>query len=388
MKLLEHQAKKVLSDNNLPVPRNSLITSPDEVDEAIKQLDNITVGVVKAQVYTGGRGKAGGVKLFRTHNEAKEIVSNMLGMKLVTHQTGEEGVIVNSVIIEEASEIERELYVAIAIDRVSSSPLIMLSEEGGVEIETIAENSPEKIFRLHPKFTIEIPDSMLEKASDFLNLKGEAHAEFKDVLKKLYEVFKKTDASLLEINPLIVTKSNHISILDCKFDIDENAQFRQMHLGIDPHSDKDFAEIEASKYNMSYISLHGNIGCMVNGAGLAMATMDTITYYGGIPANFLDVGGSASVQAVTKAFELISSDKSVQCILVNIFGGIMKCDIIAEGILTAVEKVGLNVPLVVRLEGTNVDEGKSLIAKSDLNIITANSLADGAQKAVNSLKKM
>lgn len=387
MKLLEHQAKKVLASYHLPVPGHELVTSVDEVDAALKRLGNISTGVVKAQVYTGGRGKAGGVRLFKSAAEAQQIVLEMLGMRLITHQTGDEGVVVGSVIIEEASDIERELYVAIAIDRVHSSPLIMLSEEGGVDIESVAENMPEKLLRLRPKISVDIPEGMLKEAADFLSLQADAHSEFQAVLEKLYEVFKKTDASLLEINPLIVSKSNHISILDCKFDIDENALYRQKHLGLDSHSDKDDAEIEAAKYNMSYISLHGNIGCMVNGAGLAMATMDTITYYGGIPANFLDVGGSASAAAVTKAFELISADANVQCILVNIFGGIMKCDIIAEGIIAAVKKVGLNVPLVVRLEGTNVEEGKALIAQSKLHLIAAESLADAAQKAVASLKK-
>lgn len=388
MKLLEYQAKKVLSENSLPVPNSVHITSIEEVDKALAELNNIEVGVVKAQVYTGGRGKAGGVKLFKSHNEARQFVENMLGMKLVTHQTGPEGVIVNSVIIEEASEISRELYVAFAIDRSNSSPVIMISEEGGVDIEAVAENTPEKILKLFPQYSKPIVQEDLQKAAQFMNLEGKAIDEFKEVLQGLYTIFKKTDASLLEINPLIVTKDNSISLLDCKFDIDENAQFRQMHLGVDPNADKNDAEIEAATYKMSYISLDGDIGCMVNGAGLAMATMDTISYYGGQPANFLDVGGSASVEAVTKAFQLISSDGNVKAILVNIFGGIMKCDIIAEGIISAVEKIGLKVPLIVRLEGTNVKEGKELISKSGLNLITADNLADAAQKAVAATKNI
>jgi succinyl-CoA synthetase beta subunit len=386
MKLHEYQSKAILKKAGLPVPRSVHVERPDQVANALDS-SGILRGVGKAQAYTGGRGKAGGIRLFTTVQQAIDFTSNMIGNKLITHQSGPEGVKIHSVLIEEASEIERELYIAVLLDRGKINPLIMISPDGGMDIEEVAEKTPERILKIYPPFNQPVGFDDIEKAAGFLGLHGNLKSEFADVIQKLYRVYLDYDAMLVEINPLIVTKDNHLSILDCKFDIDDNALFRQAGSGGDPNADKNEAEIEASKYGMSYISLGGTIGCMVNGAGLAMATIDSIKHNGGEPANFLDVGGSASEEAVVKAFEIISSDRSVDCILVNIFGGIMKCDTIANGIVSAIKKVGLKVPLVVRLEGTNVELGKEILDQSGLNIINASNLDDAARKAVEVTKK-
>lgn len=385
MKLHEYQAKDFLMEKDLPVPKGKVLYSVDELDLVLDELE-LKTGVIKAQVFTGGRGKAGGVKLFRSREEAHDIANNMMGMTLVTHQTGPDGLIVKKLYIEEASDIQDEYYLSMLLDRQNLCPVIMVSPEGGMDIEEVADKTPEKILKLYPTFGQGLSSEICKKASDFLGLKEDLADQLAFILRKLYKVSLEKDAMLLEINPLALTGEGKLSILDCKFDIDDNAVYRQKCCDYDPNEDKTDAEIEAARYKMSYISLDGNIGCMVNGAGLAMATMDTIAYYGGQPANFLDVGGSASEEAVAKAFEIITSDPKVETILVNIFGGIMKCDTIARGIIAAVEKTGLEVPLIVRLEGTNVDEGRALINNSGLNIITAESLADGAQKAVANLK--
>jgi succinyl-CoA synthetase beta subunit len=386
MKLHEYQSKALLKKAGLPVPTSIHVEKPEEVSEAL-QKTGIKRGVVKAQAYTGGRGKAGGIKLFTSEKEAIDYSRQILGMQLFTHQTGSGGVKVHSVLLEEASDIEKEFYVAILLDRAKVNPLFMISPDGGMDIEEVAEKTPERILRLHPEVGKELSDSIKNQGAEFLGLEGDLKVQFGDVLQKLYNVYTERDATLLEINPLITTADNKLAILDCKFDIDDNAIFRQLDSGGDPNAEKTASEIEAAKYDMSYIALDGNIGCMVNGAGLAMATMDSIKHNGGDPANFLDVGGSATEEAVTKAFEIISSDKAVECILVNIFGGIMQCDTIANGIIAAVEKSGLKLPLVVRLEGTNVEIGQQIIKDSGLNIISAENLDDAARKAVSVTQK-
>lgn len=386
MKLLEYQSKALLRDAGLPVPESIHVTSPAEVQDALKKV-SFTRGVVKAQAFTGGRGKAGGIKLFTTPYEAEKYASEIIGMQLVTHQTGPEGVKVHSALLEKAGTGLKEFYLAILLDRAKVGPLIMISPDGGVDIEEVAQKTPERILRLYPEFGKSVSDELKTKAADFLGLKGELKKQLGDILQKLYEVYLQRDALLIEINPLALTDDNKLALLDCKFDIDDNAIFRQKDTGGDPDAEKNDAEIEASKHGMSYISLDGNIGCMVNGAGLAMATMDSIKHNGGEPANFLDVGGSATEEAVTKAFDLISGDHAVECILVNIFGGIMKCDTIANGIVAAIKKSGLKLPLVVRLEGTNVDIGKKIIEESGLNIISAENLDDAARKSVAVTKK-
>lgn len=386
MKLHEYQSKALLKKAGLPVPKSIHVNTAEEVADALCQT-GIKKGVVKAQAFTGGRGKAGGIKLFTTQEEAIKYAGQLIGMQLVTHQTGPDGVKIHSVLLEEASNIAKEFYVAILLDRSKVNPLFMISPDGGMDIEEVAEKTPERILRLYPQIGKPLSAEIKNQGAEFLGLEGDLKVQFADVLQKLYNVYLERDATLLEINPLIVTDENQLAILDCKFDIDDNALFRQMDSGGDPNAEKTASEIEAAKYEMSYITLDGNIGCMVNGAGLAMATMDSIKHNGGEPANFLDVGGSATEEAVTKAIEIISSDKGVECILVNIFGGIMQCDTIAKGIVSAVEKSGLKLPLVVRLAGTNVEIGKQIIKDSGLNIISADDLDDAARKAVSVTQK-
>jgi succinyl-CoA synthetase beta subunit len=384
MKLHEYQAKQLLRNYQLPIPAGIKIDSPNEVLGALEHL-NVTRGVVKAQAYTGGRGKAGGIKLFSSLQEAQDFTRSILAMTLVTKQTGPLGVPVDSILIEEAHNITHEYYLAILVDRVDSAPVLIISPEGGMDIEEVAEKSPEKIMKIVLSYGKPISDGQKAQAAAFLSLEKQ-EKELGDILQGLYDVFCAYDAMLLEINPLISTVDKGLYILDCKFDIDDNAVYRQIKSGGDPFAEKNKAEIDAKKWGMSYIALEGEIGCMVNGAGLAMATMDSIKYFGKEPANFLDVGGSANEEAVAKAFEIISSDKAVKCIFINVFGGIMKCDTIALGIVAAVKKVGLNVPLVVRLEGTNVELGKKIIDESGLDIVSASDLADGAEKAVSLLQ--
>jgi succinyl-CoA synthetase beta subunit len=381
MKLLEYQSKKLLKRAGLPVPRGIRVESAEQVLDALREL-GISRGVVKAQAFTGGRGKAGGIRLFTAEQQAIDFTRHMIGMQLVTNQTGPLGAKILSVLLEEALDISEEFYVAILFDRGKVNPVIMLSPDGGVDIEEVAANTPERILSLYPEYGKPLSDVLLDRAATFLGLEGDGRSQLCDVLQKLYTIYLERDAVLLEINPLLVTTEGKLYILDCKLEIDDNAIFRQLDSGGDANADKTQAEIEAGRYGMTYISLTGNIGCMVNGAGLAMATMDSIKNNGGDPANFLDVGGSASEEAVSKAIKIISSDQTVDCILVNIFGGIMRCDTIANGIVSAVGKSGLKVPLVVRLEGTNVETGKKIIADSGLNIISASDLDDAARKAV------
>ncbi len=387
MKLHEYQAKAVLRQAGLPVPKSEVVFKSQDVAAALAKL-GMTTGVAKAQAYTGGRGKAGGIKLFKSVAEAESITTQLLGMTLVTKQTGPDGVKIHAVLLEEASTIKRELYVAVTLDRAKANIVFVLSPEGGMDIEEVSEKSPEKIRKFYPAWGRNLDVNLIHDGAAFLGLIGDQVKQFGDVLEKLYRLYQEKDCTLLEINPLVVNGSDSLSLLDCKFDIDENAVYRQKDTGGDPDGERDPSEIEASKYGLSYIKLDGDIGCMVNGAGLAMATMDIIAHYGSQPANFLDVGGSASEEAVTKAFEIISSDKNVKGILVNIFGGIMPCDRIARGIINAVKTTGLKVPLVVRLEGTNVKEGKELIENSGLDLTSADNLEDAAKKAAQNVKDL
>jgi succinyl-CoA synthetase beta subunit len=385
MKLHEYQGKALLRKAGLPVPRGEVVFEPAGVAAALQALGG-TRGVAKAQAFTGGRGKAGGIKLFASADEARAAAEKLIGMTLVTHQTGPEGVKIDAVLLEEQSQVQRELYFAVTLDRAKANIVFILSPEGGMDIEEIADKTPEKILKLHPAWGAGPDNLLLKRAADFLGLTGPQTIQFADIARKLYDVYVNSDCSLLEINPLAVNAAGDLILLDAKIVIDDNAEYRQTETGGDPDAEKDPGEIEAAKYGLSYIKLDGDIGCMVNGAGLAMATMDIIAHYGAQPANFLDVGGSASEEAVTKAFEIITSDKNVKAILVNIFGGIMPCDRIARGIIAAVNTTGLKVPLVVRLEGTNVEEGKATIAASGLDIVSADDLEDAARKAAKLVK--
>ena len=384
MKLLEHEAKAILRKGGMAVPVGKVVRTPEEVGPALSEL-GLSEGVLKAQVFTGGRGKAGGVKLFTGAAEGAEIVKRLIGATLVTHQTGPAGEKVESLLLESKTAIAREIYCSILLDREANNPVLVLSAEGGMEIEEIAETHPEKLLKMHPPVGHDLWSFQVLRACNFLNITGETAKEFAVVLNQLWKIYQQHDASLLEINPLVVDKTDHIVLLDCKFIVDDNAEYRQKGLG-NPDADKTAAEIESAKYGLSYVSLDGTVGCMVNGAGLAMATLDLIASVGLMPANFLDVGGSANEEAVTKAFEIVLSDDKVKVILVNIFGGIMKCDIIAQGVINAAKKLGIKVPIVVRLQGTNVTEGKKLLAESGLALITADGLDDAAKKVAEAAK--
>ncbi|TKC18645.1 ADP-forming succinate--CoA ligase subunit beta [Robertmurraya kyonggiensis] len=383
MNIHEYQGKEILKSFGVSVPNGKVAFTVEEAVEAAKELGT-AVCVVKAQIHAGGRGKAGGVKVAKSLDEVRTYASEILGKTLVTHQTGPEGKEVKRLLIEEGCDIKKEYYVGLVLDRATSRVVLMASEEGGTEIEEVAEKTPEKIFKeeidpvvgLQPfqarriAFNINIPKELVNKAVKFM--------------MGLYQAYIEKDCSIAEINPLVVTGDGDVMALDAKLNFDSNALYRQKDvLAYRDLEEEDPKEIEASKYDLSYISLDGNIGCMVNGAGLAMATMDIVKHYGGDPANFLDVGGGATAEKVTEAFKIILSDKNVKGIFVNIFGGIMKCDVIATGVVEAAKQVGLSVPLVVRLEGTNVEIGKKILAESDIDIIAADSMADGAQKIVS-----
>jgi succinyl-CoA synthetase beta subunit len=386
MKIHEYQAKEVFRKFGLPVPMGKLAKTPDEAYDIAKNLGTLPV-VVKAQIHAGGRGKGGGVKLAKTLDEARDRAKDILGMMLKTKQTGPEGQLVRKVYIEEGSKIARELYVAITLDRETSRVTLMASQEGGMDIEEVAEKHPEKIFRVAVDPLLGLRSHHARKLAVGLGLTGKTQNEAIKVLQNLYKCFVDTDAALLEVNPLIVTEGGNIVCLDGKMDFDENALFR--HADIVQYRDldeEDAKEIEAKKFDLSFITLDGNIGCLVNGAGLAMATMDIIKYAGGAPANFLDVGGGATTEKVTAAFKIILSDPNVKAIFVNIFGGIMKCDVIAQGVISAAKEVGLKVPLVVRMEGTNVELGKKMLAESGIAVQTANDMLDGAKKVVGAVK--
>jgi succinyl-CoA synthetase beta subunit len=386
MKIHEYQAKEIFSEYGIPVPRGKVATSPEEVGKIFNEL-NSDLCVVKAQIHAGGRGKGGGVKLVRSADEAKQAAEAIMSKPLVTHQTGPEGQPVKTLLIEEGSNIEKEYYVGLAVDRVISAPVLMVSTEGGVEIEEVARKTPEKILKAAIDPNMGLQGYQARDLAFKLGFTGKAVGQAVKIMIALGRIFMERDCSLAEINPLILTKDGDVQAIDAKMNFDSNGLFRQKKiLGYRDLDEEDPREVEAAEYGLSYISLDGNIGCLVNGAGLAMSTMDIIKLHGGEPANFLDVGGGADTEQVTKAFKIILTDEKVQAILVNIFGGIMRCDVIGEGVVAAAKEVGIKVPLVVRLEGTNVDRGKEILKDSGLNIISADSMADAAAKVVAASK--
>ncbi|MEL0017032.1 MAG: ADP-forming succinate--CoA ligase subunit beta [Gammaproteobacteria bacterium] len=382
MNLHEYQGKELFAKFGLPVSKNKVITSADDVVNACRDIGG-NKWVVKAQVHAGGRGKAGGVKLVSSPEEGVEFANHWLGKRLITYQTDSNGQLVNSILVEECTDIAKELYLSAVIDRGSQRIVFIGSSEGGVNIEEVAENTPEKII-YEPIDPLTGPMGFQSrKISKVLGLDGEQSKQFAKMLPQLTDLFVTHDLSLLEINPLVITQGGKLHCLDAKINIDSNAIYRQPEIQAmhDP-SQEDPRESEAALNDLSYVSLDGNIGCMVNGAGLAMGTMDTIKYFGGSPANFLDVGGTATQERVSKAFKLILADPEVKVVLVNIFGGIVRCDLIAEGILAAIEEVGVSIPVVVRLEGNNSDIGSNILAESSAEIVSLNSLEDAAKKAV------
>ncbi len=382
MNLHEYQSKRLFSEYGIPVPRGIPADSPNAAVKAAQELGG-DLWVVKAQVHAGGRGKAGGVKLARSLDEVHEYTDAMLGSTLVTHQTGPEGLPVNTVYIEQGSDIDRELYLSMLVDREVSRISFIASAAGGMDIEKVAAETPEKIFSVAVAPDAGLQDYQARQLAFGLDLDKQQMRQFGDLIKKMYRLYLESDASLIEVNPLITTKAGDIVALDGKINIDSSALFRQPRIAeLRDKSQEDEAERKAAEHDLNYVSLDGNIACMVNGAGLAMATMDLIKLHGGEPANFLDVGGGATAERVAAAFKLILSNDSVEAILVNIFGGIVRCDLIAEGIITAVREVGVSVPVVVRLEGTNVDKGRELLANSGLDIIAAEDLTDAARKVV------
>jgi succinyl-CoA synthetase beta subunit len=382
MKIHEYQGKEILRNFGVPVPRGIPAFTVQEAVEAAQKLGG-PVWVVKAQIHAGGRGKGGGVKLARSVDEVKSLAGQILGMQLVTHQTGPGGQKVRRLLIEDGADIKKEYYVSVVTDRASQQVAIMASSEGGMNIEEVAHATPEKIIKAFIDPLAGITDDQARKLADGIGVPAGSTAKAMDVFKKLYKVYMDTDASLVEINPLILEGNGNIKALDAKFNFDSNALFRHPEIvALRDLDEEDAAEIEASKFDLAYISLDGNIGCLVNGAGLAMATMDTIKLFGASPANFLDVGGGATPEKVTEAFKIMLKNKNVKAILVNIFGGIMKCDTIASGIIAACKAVNLSVPLVVRMKGTNEEMGKKLLADSGLPIISADTMAEAAKKVV------
>jgi succinyl-CoA synthetase beta subunit len=387
MKIHEYQGKEILRQFGVPVPRGYPAFSVLEAGEAAQKLGG-PVWVVKAQIHAGGRGKGGGVKLARSLDEVKKLAGEILGMQLKTHQTGPEGQKVRRLLIEEGADIKKEYYLAAVTDRATQRVAIMASSEGGMDIEEVAHATPEKILKVFVDPAIGLTDAQGIELANGIGVPPASTARAVDVFKKLYKCYMDTDSSLAEINPLILEGNGAIKALDAKFNFDSNALFR--HPEIVAYRDldeEDPAEVEASKFDLAYIQLDGNIGCLVNGAGLAMATMDTIKLFGGEPANFLDVGGGATAEKVTEAFKIMLGNPKVKAILVNIFGGIMRCDTIAEGVMAACKAVNLNVPLVVRMKGTNEELGKKMLKDSGLPIITAESMADAAQAVMTALKK-
>jgi len=382
MNIHEYQGKEILRKYGVAVPNGKVAFSPDEAVKVAKELGS-NVTVVKAQIHAGGRGKAGGVKIAKNLDEVRTYAKELIGKILVTHQTGPEGKEVKRLYIEEGSDIQKEYYLSLVLDRATSRVTMMGSEEGGMDIEEVAETNPEKIFKEVVDPVVGLTSFQARRMAFNMNIPANLVGKAVKLMLGLYQAFIDKDASIVEINPLVITGQGDVLALDAKFNFDANALYRHKDIvELRDFDEEDPKEIEASKYDLSYISLDGNIGCMVNGAGLAMATMDTISYYGGSPANFLDVGGGATAEKVTEAFKIILSDPQVKGIFVNIFGGIMKCNIIAEGVVTAAKEIGLAVPLVVRLEGTNVELGKEILNASGLNIVAADSMADGAQKIV------
>ena len=385
MNIHEYQAKEILRENGVAVLDGRVATTPDEAEDAAQELGG-GLCVVKAQIHAGGRGKAGGVKLAKTPQEARAHATALLGSTLVTHQTGPEGKEVQKVFVEQGCDIDQEFYLGMVIDRATSRVTVMASSEGGVEIEEVAARAPEKILRATIDPAVGFGDFQGRQLAYGLGLPKASVNKSVSFMRGLYRAFSESDASMAEINPLVLTKSGDLVALDAKMGFDDNALFRHADIReMRDVTEENEKEVAASKFDLNYIALDGNIGCMVNGAGLAMATMDIIKHYGAEPANFLDVGGGATTEKVTEAFKIILSDENVKGVLVNIFGGIMRCDVVANGVVEAAKQVNLSVPLVVRLEGTNVELGKTILAESGLDIIPANDLADGAKKIVEAI---
>jgi len=386
MNIHEYQAKEILRKFGVPVPEGGVAFTPEEAYNIALKL-NTNVYVVKAQIHAGGRGKAGGVKICKSPQEVKDAAKELIGKKLVTHQTGPDGKEVLKVYVEVGCEIKKELYLGVVVDRGSGKITVMASTEGGMEIEEVAAKTPEKILKEQINPSIGIMPFQARKIAYGLGLKDKEAQAMTKFITALVKCFEACDCSLAEINPLAILKNGEVLALDAKMNFDDNALFRHKDIeALRDFTEEDPREVEASKYDLSYIGLNGNIGCMVNGAGLAMATMDIIKLHGGEPANFLDVGGGASTEKVTEAFKIILTDKNVKAVLVNIFGGIMKCDVIAQGIIEAANTVSINVPVVVRLEGTNVELGKKMLTQSGLNLISADSMSDAAEKVVKAAK--
>ena len=387
MKIHEFQAKQLLARFGVPIPQGEVATVAAEAGEIAGRLGTNVV-VVKAQIHAGGRGKGGGVKLAKSRDEAVKIAGEILGMRLVTYQTGPEGRIVQTVLVEQGLEMERELYLGMVIDRSTKRPVLMVSQEGGVEIEKVAHDTPEKIHKAFIDPAVGLQGFQARRLAFALGLQGDQIKKAVQVMHALYRAFIETDASLLEINPLVVLRDGSLLALDAKMNFDDNALYRHPDIkAFRDLNEEDPLEIEASKYSLNYIKLDGNIGCMVNGAGLAMATMDIIKLAGGEPANFLDVGGGANAEQIKNAFKILMSDTAVQAVFINIFGGILRCDVLAEGVIAAVKDLGVRVPVVIRMEGTNVEQGKQLLNASGLNFQTADSMGEGAGMVVAAAAK-
>jgi succinyl-CoA synthetase beta subunit len=382
MKIHEYQAKTILARHGVPVPRGEVAFNPVEAAEIARRLGGQIV-VVKAQIHAGGRGKGGGVKLARSAEEAERLAAAMLGMTLVTHQTGPEGRVVSRVLVEEGLQMTRELYLSLVLDRASGKPVMMASAAGGMDIEEVAAATPEKIVKVFIEPGVGLVPFEARQIGFAIGLDGGQVSKAVKLMAALYEAFVATDASLVEINPLVVTASGDLLALDAKMNFDDNALYRHPDLReLRDLGEEDPLEIEASKFSLNYIHLDGNIGCMVNGAGLAMATMDIIKLAGGEPANFLDVGGGANADQIRNAFKILMSDAKVKAVLINIFGGILRCDVLAQGVIAAVKELGVAMPIVIRMEGTNVDEGKQLLKDSGMNFTTADSMSEAATKVV------
>src|SRR3954464_6940811 len=387
LKIHEYQAKSVLARFGVPVPRGEVTFTAHDA-AAIAQRLGTSVVVVKAQIHAGGRGKGGGVKLAKSPDEAERLAKQMIGMTLVTHQTGPEGRKVGRVLIEEGLQIERELYLSMLIDRAAAAPVVIASAAGGMDIEEVAAKEPDKILREHIDRGTGIVPFQARKLAFGMGLPGTVATKFVKVLESIYKAFIETDASMIEINPLILTKGGDLLALDAKVTFDDNALYRHPDLrDFRDLNEEDPLEVEASKYSLNYIRLDGNIGCMVNGAGLAMATMDIIKLSGGEPANFLDVGGGANAEQIKNAFRILMLDKNVKAVLINIFGGILRCDVLAAGVIAAVKELGVPVPIVIRMEGTNVEEGKRMLKESGLNFATADSMGEAAEQVVALARK-
>jgi succinyl-CoA synthetase beta subunit len=382
MKIHEYQAKAILARHGVPVPRGEVAFNPVEASEIARRLGGQIV-VVKAQIHAGGRGKGGGVKLARSPEEAERIAAAMLGMTLVTHQTGPDGRVVSRVLVEEGLQMTRELYLSLVLDRASGKPVMMASAAGGMDIEEVAAATPEKIVKVYIEPGVGLVPFEARQIGFAIGLDGGQVSKAVKLMAALYDAFVATDASLVEINPLVVTASGDLLALDAKMNFDDNALYRHPDLReLRDLGEEDPLEIEASKFSLNYIHLDGNIGCMVNGAGLAMATMDIIKLAGGEPANFLDVGGGANADQIRNAFKILMSDAKVKAVLINIFGGILRCDVLAQGVIAAVKELGVAMPIVIRMEGTNVDDGKQLLKDSGLNFTTADSMSEAATKVV------